>query len=463
MTSHFIDTAKGNSQVLPTLDKGWEEDALATFDLNLTNDTLRVSNDVAGDPLIQTATVREFTLNSGRVLPEVSLGYTVYASNLRAGEVPADREVILIHPALTGTARFKLGGPTGSQGDGWGSGWAGSGNNPETKLPYFLDTDKYTVIGIDHLGGRAITDGSDGPGSTSARALGDTARELILQDGVHLASRILSEQFDLTGVKAVIGGSMGGGQAFEWLFQDRLAVGTILDISGCGTLDANAREYFEIHARFLHDDEPVAGRVESLMSRISDDLHESRRTEGLEQAVQHVVNRFKQFDRGVLADSQSREASKLFIARQLGFLLFVTPEFFEDKREVGLQAEGMISVASWLDHQGTRFARRFDSPGLGTLCDMVARSNSQTASSVADRLEALGTTNLIRTANFGDTLFPAEQQLTFNSELRHRLGGKGRFTEFFSSDKRNGHDRFFTKDFLRDDAEFLRLKLEGVL
>lgn len=443
--------------LIPALDTV-SNDTLAAFSLKSNTTSLRIANLPSGDPLIQTAAVSNFTLESGSVLEEARIGFAVYATNLKAGENPADREIVVVHPALTGTARFKLTAPTaGSQGDGWGSSWAGSGINSETGRPYFFDTDRYTVIGLEHFGGRSIECEAGGLGATAAKELGGDARQVSLKDGVRLAAQVFQEQFGISSVKAVLGGSMGGGQALEWLFQDRLSVGKIFDISGCGVLDTTAKQFFKLQAQFLREDLPISQNIRMLSEMLTESLPPQRRTEGFVSAVDHVVQRFSQFEKGVLADPADSEASKLFAVRQLGFLLFVTPEFFEAKREAG------IDIGKWLDNQGARFARRFDSEGLACLCAMIANAEPLEAQTVVNRLRDLNSTQLIRSANMGDTLFPAEQQLTFNRDIRIPLADTSLFTEYYSRDLRNGHDRFFSSAFLKDDAEFLRLKLEDLV
>lgn len=443
--------------LIPALD-ALSNDTLSTFSLKPNTTSLRIANLPSGDPLIQTAAVSSFTLESGRVLDEARIGFTVYATNLKDGENPADREIIVVHPALTGTARFKLALPTaGSQGDGWASSWAGSGVNSETGRPFFFDTDKYTVVGLEHFGGRSIECDMGGLGATAAKELGSDAYQVSLKDGVQLAARVLNEQFDISAVKAVLGGSMGGGQALEWLFQDRLSVGKIFDISGCGVLDSSAKQFFHLQSQFLREDLPISQNIRMLSEMITEALPSQRRTEGFASAVDHVVKRFSQFENGILADPADYEASKLFAVRQLGFLLFVTPEFFEAKREAG------INIGTWLDNQGARFARRFDSDGLACLCSMIANAEPLEAETVVARLRDLNATQLIRSANMGDTLFPAEQQLAFNRDIRIPLTDTPFFTEYYSRDLKNGHDRFLSAAFLQDDAEFLRLKLEDIL
>jgi homoserine O-acetyltransferase len=296
--------------------------------------------------------------------------------------------------------------------------------------------------------------GVPGAGATSAQELGSVRSEVSLADGVQLSARLLREEFGISKVHSVIGGSMGGGQALEWLFQDGVSVGKIFDISGCGYLDPLGRQFFELQERFLLEGSPVSQKIDLFADLIMEDrVFKGAEREVFQRGVDHVVNRFREFENGELFIPGSEEASKLALVRQFGFLLFVAPPFIQEREDRG--------IGSWLDRQGEKFANRFDAAGLANLCAMIARSPQFQPQEIVDRLRTLETTQLIRTSNDGDLLFPQNQQLSYNRDIRFGMRDTQNFTEFYSGDRRTGHDRFLSPGFVSDDAEFLRLKLTG--
>lgn len=415
--------------------------------------SLQLCNDRYGDAMLQSAVVRDVLLESGRVLPEARLSYTVY-STANISDL-SKTDIVVLHPALTGTARARISMPeAGAQGDGWWTGCIGSGVNPETGHEYFLNTDQVTVLCFDHFGGRAAT-GFEAV-ATSARELALENATVTLRDGVRLTARLLQEEFGISRIRAAVGGSMGGGQALEWLFQDTVAVDKIFDISGCSNLDMIGRTFFEIQAAFLAENKQVSQKIELLADLVATERIQSPAERAVfQRAAAHVVARFQEYENGELCIPDSVEGSKLALVRQFGFLLFVSPGFFTLRE--GPQGD----VCSWLDAQGSKFADRFDAPGLANLCTMIGRSPEMAPEKLLARLHGLESTELIRTGNFGDLLFPAEQQFAYNRELRLSLAAQGRFTEFYTSDARAGHDRFLSPAFAIDDAEFLRLKLHS--
>lgn len=130
-----------------------------------------------------------FTLESGEVLPRVTLRYTIH------GQLNADRSnAILVFHALTGSSRV---------GDWW-KGIVGDG--------LALDTSKYAVLCVNYLGSCY--------GSTSARSLidqtaGDDIPIVTLRDIVR-ANAFLFDHLGISRFRAVIGGSVGGMLALQF-------------------------------------------------------------------------------------------------------------------------------------------------------------------------------------------------------------------------------------------------------
>jgi homoserine O-acetyltransferase len=138
-----------------------------------------------------------FTTESGATLRDVQLRYRTW------GKMNAARDnVLVVCHALTGNAAL----------DDWWSSFLGPG------LPF--DTDKYYVICANLLGSCY---GSTGPASVdprTGRPYGARFPRLTVRDGVAVQKQMVRWGEGVKQVKCVIGGSLGGMQTVEWLFDD---------------------------------------------------------------------------------------------------------------------------------------------------------------------------------------------------------------------------------------------------
>lgn len=379
--------------------------------------------DDADVPVIQHAVVRDFALGSGRVLPEVRLGYCVFGEK---PEVP----LVVLHPALTGSPRAWVPGRS-SQGDGWFSHCVGP-----RKL---LDTTRLRVLCVDHLGGNGA--------SSSAEELADVMDELRFSDTVRLTARILREA-GVPVVHAVVGGSVGAGQTLEWLFQDEVRVQRLFDISGNTSRTGPAAEFFQIQADLLTAD---AAAIPALHRRL---LENSRdllgKAPAFDRLFDYVAGQLAALGRGY------ERTEALRVARKIGFLRFVTPNFFQrkwddDYRRWTDDALALAGLASWIDHQGETFVHRFSASALASLCRMEARAELHDAAAVAAQL-VRRQTKLVGFSVSGDQLFDANALFDYYKAVREALPQELRHLveNYFAYDDVSGHDHFLTPHFLEN-------------
>lgn len=141
-------------------------------------------------------TLPAFEFESGAVIPSVDIAYETW------GRLNADRDnaVVICH-ALTGDAHAGPGQP-----DGWWSGLIGPGAA--------IDTRRYFVIASNVLGGCA---GSTGPASLASdgKPYGLRFPLVTVRDMVNAQIRLI-DQLGVRQVHAVLGGSLGGMQVWEW-------------------------------------------------------------------------------------------------------------------------------------------------------------------------------------------------------------------------------------------------------
>ena len=382
--------------------------------------TIEIHNDERGDPVIQHQLIKDFSLTSGGTLDEARLGYCVFGD-------PALPKVIL-HPALTGTPKASISGKQ-SQGDGWWTRCLGPGK--------LLDTERLCVICVDQLGGYGA--------STSAVELGPHAETLAFRDTVVLAARAL-EEWGVSSLHAVVGGSIGGGQALEWLFQPRIDVERLFDISGSSSRSGPAGEFFRLQADLIHSGGENIPDIKRRLFENSRDL--SGKTAAFDHVLDHVM---AGFDR--LETDFSDEAA-LALTRQIGFLRFVTPRFYQKRWDEDLarwtdEARALAGTLAWLDHQSETFIRRFSPEGFACLCRMEAMVFPRGADDLATRIEETNC-QLVGFSVSGDVLFDAEDQFQFYQSVKERLpeDKKSLVEIYFTYDDVNGHDHFLTPAFL---------------
>jgi homoserine O-acetyltransferase len=384
--------------------------------------TFEEHNDSSGEPLIQHAYVSSFKLCCGEVLEDLRLGFCVFGRN-------KDNPLVILHPALTGSPRAAIKGKSG-QGDGWFSHCLGSGK--------MLDTDKFTVVCFDHLGGNGAT--------TSAKEIKEFSEKICFLDEINLIVEVL-QQNKIDKIFAVIGGSIGGGQALDWLLQDKIDVRQIIDISGHATNHGVSKEFFEIQRDLLWSNnlEPQEW-VDKLSQHLSDQLGKSR---AYDLVLSNICRDLS------LKSNYLNPTKMLGVVRKIGFLRFVTPKFFQDKwdnyrLELGSEEEADAQIDSWITYQGDAFPKRFSLDALAQLAQLDVAAAAKDPQLVARKISK----RKVRVRGFaveGDILFPASDQRGFYQNVAEHLPDVDRGLIGFVSveDLRNGHDHFLTAEFVK--------------
>jgi homoserine O-acetyltransferase len=146
-------------------------------------------------------TVPTFKLESGQVLPELTLAYETYG---RLG--PDGRNVILVTHGFTGN-HLAAGKDPADPTAGWWDGLVGPGKA--------IDTDRYFVVSSNMLGSSF---GSTGPASVNpgtGKPYGPDFPDITLRDIIG-AQKLLLDGLGVRRLVAVAGPSYGGYQAFQW-------------------------------------------------------------------------------------------------------------------------------------------------------------------------------------------------------------------------------------------------------
>lgn len=271
---------------------------------------------VDDDPFANAALRRfdagRIALESGRAIDDVAVGYQTWGTLNRDAS-----NAILVEHALTGDAHVVGEKGAGQPTAGWWPGVIGPGRP--------LDTDRYFVVAANVLGGCR---GTTGPSSTApdGRPWGSRFPQVSIRDQVRLEAA-LADHLGVPSWRLVLGGSMGGMRALEWLgsYPDRCEAVLAIATTACATADQIAWGQAQVLA--ITSDPGWAGG----------DYHPG---EG--------------------------PRAGLGIARRIAHTTYRSAQELQDRFGVDAQSGenpldgGRFAVESYLDHQAGKLVNRFD-------------------------------------------------------------------------------------------------------
>ncbi|OBF47088.1 homoserine O-acetyltransferase [Mycolicibacterium monacense] len=265
------------------------------------------------------------TLESGAVIDDVSIAVQ------RWGELSPNRDnVVMVLHALTGDSHVT--GPAGPDHPtpGWWDGVAGPG------AP--IDTDRWCAVSTNVLGGCR---GSTGPSSIApdGRPYGSRFPAVTIRDQV-TADLAALEALGITEVAAVVGGSMGGARALEWIVGHPATVRSalILAVGARATADQIGTQSTQV-AAIKADPDWCGG-----------DYHDTGRV----------------------------PSTGLAIARRFAHLTYRGEVELDDRFGNHAQGDesptdgGRYAVQSYLEYQGAKLVERFDAGTYVTLTDALS-------------------------------------------------------------------------------------------
>ncbi|MCV7355627.1 homoserine O-acetyltransferase MetX [Mycolicibacterium fluoranthenivorans] len=265
------------------------------------------------------------TLENGAVLDDVTIAVQ------RWGELSPERDnVVMVLHALTGDSHVTGPAGPGHPTPGWWDGVAGSG------AP--IDTDRWCAISTNVLGGCR---GSTGPSSLArdGKPWGSRFPAITIRDQVNADLAALAA-LGITRVAAVIGGSMGGARALEWIIghPDTVRTALVLAVGARATADQIGTQSSQV-AAIKADPDWQGG-----------DYHGTGRapTAGLE-----VARRFAHLTYRGEAELDSR---------------------FRNDTQGDLQGDddARFAIQSYLEYQGEKLVARFDAGTYVALSDALS-------------------------------------------------------------------------------------------
>lgn len=269
--------------------------------------------------------IGSLTLENGEVLDDVSIAVQ------RWGELSPERDnVVVVLHALTGDSHIT--GPAGPDHPtaGWWDGVAGPG------AP--IDTDRWCAISTNVLGGCR---GSTGPSTIApdGKAWGSRFPATTVRDQVAADVAVL-ERLGISEVAAVIGGSMGGARALEWIVShpDDVRAALVLAVGARATADQIGTQSTQVAA------------ITSDPNWCNGDYHDTGRSP---DAGMEIARRF--------AHLTYRGETEL-------------DERFGNEAQPGEDpaAGGRYSVQSYLEYQGRKLVARFDAGTYVALTDALS-------------------------------------------------------------------------------------------
>jgi homoserine O-acetyltransferase len=249
----------------------------------------------------------------------------------RWGELSPTRDnVVVVLHALTGDSHIT--GPAGPQHPtaGWWDGVAGPG------AP--IDTDHWCAISTNVLGGCR---GSTGPSSLApdGKPWGSRFPAITVRDQVAADLAALKE-LGITQVAAVVGGSMGGARALEWIVghPDTVRAALVLAVGARATADQIGTQSTQVAAIKADPD----------------------------------------WQGGDYYDSGRAPQVGMELARRFAHLTYRGEEELDDRFGNDAQGDeqptngGRYAVQSYLEHQGDKLAGRFDAGTYVVLTDALS-------------------------------------------------------------------------------------------
>ena len=269
--------------------------------------------------------IGSLTTESGAVIDDVCIAVQ------RWGQLsPARDNVVVVLHALTGDSHITGPAGPGHPTAGWWDGVAGPG------AP--IDTDRWCVVATNVLGGCR---GSTGPSSLArdGKPWGSRFPLITVRDQVEADIAALAA-LGITEVAAVVGGSMGGARALEWMIghPDQVRAGLLLAVGARATADQIGTQSTQIAA------------IKADPNWQGGDYHDTGRTP---DAGLTIARRFAHLTYRGEVELDGRFAN-------------------DGQREEDPAKGGRYAVQSYLEHQGDKLLARFDAGSYVVLTETLS-------------------------------------------------------------------------------------------
>jgi homoserine O-acetyltransferase len=337
----------------------------------------------------------ELILESGEKLGPVTVAYETY------GELSPQRDnaVLIVH-ALSGDSHVAGLYAADDRKPGWWDLMIGPGKP--------IDTLQYFVVCSNILGGCQGTTGPSSINPATGEPYGLDFPVVTVSDMVAVQKKLI-EHLGIESLLAVIGGSMGGMQALEWILKYPEVPQSAVVIASCAALSAQAIAFDAVGRSAITADPGFEnGRYYSLGGKIAG----------------------------------------LAVARMLGHITYLSPAGMRERFGRKLKGNGDYSyefkdefeIESYLAHQGLRFLDRFDANSYLYITkamdyfDIAGKYGGGSLEQAFARCRA----KTLFVSFSSDWLFPPAQ----SKELVQALQRSGRKVAYLNIESSYGHDAF---------------------
>jgi len=346
---------------------------------------------------------QQLVLESGQQLGPITVAYETY------GELSPERDnAIFVCHALTGDAHLAGRHALDDRKPGWWDKFVGSGRG--------LDPARYFIICANVLGGCQGTTGPISINLETGKPYGLTLPVLTVGDMVTVHQELV-RSLGVEKLLAVIGGSLGGMQALEWVAKYPNAMHSVICLAAAANLSAQGIAFNAVGRRAIMVDPNFKdGDYYSADGPKKYGEEGPRYGLALARMIAHITY-----------------LSEVSIERKFGRKLQNS-----DHLAYELQQETEFQIESYLHYQGKRFIERFDANSYLYL--IRAMDYFDMAAKYGSLEQALGTTEarFLITSYNTDWLFPSSQ----SRELVAALVKMGRHVSYLELSSVFGHDSF---------------------
>lgn len=345
------------------------------------------------------------------------------------------KNIIVVIPALTWTA--KVFSVISSQWDWWA--------NTYWKPWNILDPNKNIIIWLDYFGG---------PYDSSAPDKHNLDFYPVPPKKQVEAWKKALKKLNIKNIYSLFGGSNWGGHIHYWLFDRELIPKKLIPIAGPIAPKEDAKEFFRYQIDFLKYRENITERMKKNLSifiwksNIYDFLIKS-----LEKEIEECIEKW-----------DNKKAIK--IAREIWFLRFLNPEFFDrfyfDKnwKELNLN-QAKENVLNYFENEWIKFEKRFSIPSLILLSESIAHSNRISPKKYVEKIPRW--VDLIIVSIEDDNLFNSVSMVEYFKEVKN-LRKKKKHTwktdilvlESNSQTKKAWHDAFLWPDQMQIISDMIK-------
>ncbi|MDR2830474.1 MAG: homoserine O-acetyltransferase [Methanobrevibacter sp.] len=337
----------------------------------------------------------DLELESDKVLKNATIAYETY------GKLNKEKNnAILICHALSGDAHA-AGWHEGDEKPGWWETVIGSGKS--------LDSEKYFIISSNVIGG---CKGSTGPANINPETNKEYGLDfplVTIKDMVKAQKRLV-EYFDINQLFAVIGGSMGGMQALQWMVSYPKMIKKVVAIATTSRSSPQQIAFNEVGRQAIFTDVSWnkgdyygKGKVDNGLS--------------IARMIAHItylsdVSMYNKFGRNL-----------------------------QDKNELSYDFDLDFQVESYLHHQGESFVKRFDANSYIYLTKAIDYFDLSKNGSLIEGLKNVDSKVKLIAVNT-DWLYPPSQ----SKEILAALKANDVEVSYSELESPYGHDAFLLED-----------------